>query len=185
MTCSDTIHKNMEKVIDLNLIDKESLISTIICYFKSITTKQYYLPESELRKLVCNFTEKYIETICDYNKVKCEIQPTTKMCGGYTSGSVIVISEKIFEEFKNGNFPEIINIAVHESTHVKQKELCKENYVSFYEIEKLKDRILSKNLDNYYEQNYILNFNEIEAYKSGLSSEMTIKEKYNNIIEKI
>lgn len=179
LPCSDSMHDNMKKIISQNLIDNDNLMSSIICFFKALSTKQYDILDTELRKIVCNFTEKIVEISCENNRVKCEILPTSKGCSGLTAGIKIVISEDKFEKFKNGNFLEIVDTAVHESTHIQQKELRQQKFVSYYEIEKLKDTILSKNIENYYNDNYLFNFNEIEAFMSGASTVLKINEKFN------
>lgn len=148
---------------------------------KALTNKKIHIEYEDLEKLITIYSEELMKDACHIDDAKCIIKNfEDKEQHGETHKNIIHIDREsvnnLYQNFSADNMFKIFNTIFHEVTHVNQYFRITRNNISFYDSIMIKDFILRNRLDDYYDDNYYLSTEEIEAFIEGYQTALSYTE---------
>lgn len=178
------ITKEEYELVNLLLINgdiKQYKINWCNFFIKSLTNKKFHIEYEDLEKMIIMYSEELMKDACHIDEAKCTIEVfKEKDRHGEANKNIIHIDrnefDDLYQNFNADNMFKIFNTIFHEVTHVNQYSRRMRNNISFYDSIMIKDFILRNSLKDYYDDNYYLSTEEIEAFIEGYRTALNYTE---------
>lgn len=155
-----------------DLIDRNVKVNWLNLIIKGIALKECFLEQNEIEILVKAFSEELMNKACGVTKSHCQIVDyyEEKKCNGEAIGNWIFINRNLIKQLIDGNVVGLMSTIFHEAIHVHQFNRRNKKTISLLNSIQLKDFILDKLIDGYYDENYLLDSMENEAFLESINS---------------
>ena len=181
---SEDITKEEYELVNLFLINgdiKQYKINWCNFLIKALTNKKFHIEYEDLEKMIIMYSEELMKEACHIDDAKCTIKVFNKKdVHGEAGKNTIRIDrnefDDLYQNFNADNMFKIFNTIFHEVTHVNQYFRITRNNISFYDSIMIKDFILRSSLKDYYDSNYYLSTEEIEAFIEGYQTALNYTE---------
>ena len=145
---------------------------------KALQTKKFHIEYEDLEKLLIMYSEELLNEKYQIDNAKCIIEnfPKKEQHGKARKNKMHIdkdLVNKLYQNFNGDNMFKVFNAIFHEATHVSQYFRRINHNISFYDLILTKDYILRNYLNDYYDNNYYLSSEEIEAHIEGYQTALS------------
>lgn len=145
---------------------------------KALANKKFHIEYEDLEKLLIMYSEELLNEKYQIDNAKCIIEsfPKKEQHGKARKNKMHIdkdLVNKLYQNFNGDNMFKVFNAIFHEATHVSQYFRRINNNISFYDLILTKDYILRNYLNDYYDNNYYLSSEEIEAHIEGYQTALS------------
>ena len=145
---------------------------------KALANKKFHIEYEDLEKLLIMYSEELLNEKYQIDNAKCIIEnfPKKEQHGKARKNKMHIdkdLVNKLYQNFNGDNMFKVFNAIFHEATHVSQYFRRIKNNISFYDLILTKDYILRNYLNDYYDNNYYLSSEEIEAHIEGYQTALS------------
>lgn len=171
---SDSLNKEDYKYLlyFINLNEYKDYKSQIIDkLIKGLCTNKIDLNNEEMYKLIKSFSESLLSNIT--NNPICKFDDLGEEVLGSSFYNYIRFDKTSVNELINEKkYIDLLELIFHECSHSYQKYYMNKGYATFFTLMQSKESVISHVLGDYYNENYYLYSDEIDARISGMN--MTI-----------
>ncbi len=145
---------------------------------KALANKKFHIEYEDLEKLLIMYSEELLNEKYQIDNAKCIIEnfPKKEQHGKARKNKMHIdkdLVNKLYQNFNGDNMFKVFNAIFHEATHVSQYFRRINHNISFYDLILTKDYILRNYLNDYYDNNYYLSSEEIEAHIEGYQTALS------------
>lgn len=151
--------------LENNLIEEKDLYSVTNFMYALLMCKKIELTLEQKFILVKHFTQTYMKTF--YPNISgntCIFEKMVDSFGSSFFNQIVLDEDKVTQCLENEKYIELLELIFHECTHTLQKhQMSNIREASYMNLLNVKEFIIKRNIEDYYDQNYYVCSLEVHA----------------------